>query len=200
MSKRTFNLSLIAKYFLVAVCVALPLMAGNLKTASTQSGRERKFAVHTFTRMPLRVKEVRNLQKEEDWFRDLEIEIQNISKNPIYFISMTIEFPDIKLPAEVTREGNTGMRTEVGFRLTYGAQRLSDVREVAAPGDAYLKPGETYVFKMPTSRVQGLASMLRTYDLAPEATDKIYILFDTISLGDGTGYAGGQRVLFKKKG
>src|SRR5437764_10501428 len=89
--------SLIPKFFLLALCLALALIAGNFKPGLTQSPKEeRKLNVHTFNRMPLKVKEVRNLQKEEDWFRDLEIEVKNISDKPIYFIYLIIKFPDIE--------------------------------------------------------------------------------------------------------
>src|SRR5437764_214090 len=193
--------SLIPKFFLLALCLALALITGNFKSGLTQLPKEeRKLNVHTFNRMPLKVKEVRNLQKEEDWFRDLEIEVQNISNRPIYFISLGIEFPDIPAaPPETRADGSTPSRSVTGFGLTYGADRLMDVRELAGPDDIPLKPGETYVFKIPKARVLGFESMNREKNLPPQAWNKIDIEFDVISLGDGTGYIGGQRMLYSKK-
>src|SRR5436309_3230250 len=114
MNHRKVAASLIPKFFLLALCLALALITGNFKPGLTQSPeesqsqKERKINLHTFNRMPLAIKEVRNLQKEEDWFRDLEIEVQNISKQPIYFIDLTIEFPDVEAPPPETRaDGST---------------------------------------------------------------------------------------------
>src|SRR5438045_8160746 len=189
MNHHKVSASFITKSSLFALCVASALIAGNFKPGLTQSPKEeRKLNVHTFTRMPLKVKEVRNLQKEEDWFRDLEIEVQNISKQPIYFISLGIEFPDIESPPPETRaDGSTPSRSVTGFGLTYGADRLMDVRELAGPDDIPLKPGETYVFTIPKARVLGFESMNRERNLPPKAWNKIDIEFDTISFGDGTG-------------
>ena len=201
MNHQKIAASLIPKLLLLTLCLALALITGNFEPGLTQSPKEeRKLNVHTFNRMPLKVKEVRNLQKEEDWFRDLEIEVQNISNRPIYFISLGIEFPDIPAaPPETRADGSTPSRSVTGFGLTYGADRLMDVRELAGPDDIPLKPGETYVFKIPKARVLGFESMNREKNLPPQAWNKIDIEFDIISLGDGTGYIGGQRMLYSKK-
>src|SRR5437764_5585071 len=193
--------SLIPKFFLLALCLALALITGNFKSGLTQLPKEeRKLNVHTFNRMPLKVKEVRNLQKEEDWFRDLEIEVQNISKQPIYFISLGIEFPDIESPPPETRaDGSTPSRSVTGFGLTYGEDRLMDVRELAGPDDIPLKPGEKYVFTIPKVRVLGFESMNRERNLSPKAWNKSDIEIDTISFGDATGLIGGQRKVYYEK-
>jgi hypothetical protein len=62
-----------------------------------------------------------------------------------------------------------------------------------------LRPGETYVFKIPRAYVLGFESMKRQMSLPPEAWNRIELSFDFISLGDGTGYIGGQRMLYSKK-
>lgn len=166
----------------------------------TQSGHERKFNVHTFTRMPLAVKEVRNLQKEGNFFRNLEIEVKNTSRFSIYFISLLIEFPDIPTPAPTPRPDNGFIpEATAGFSVTYGADRLRDIRQLVGPDDMPLKPGETYVFKIPEARVLGFESMNREMNLSPEVWNRIDLKFETISLGDGTGYEGGQRMLYSKK-
>lgn len=201
MKRRASHSRHIAEFFLFALCLAFALTAGDFRPALTQAPEKRKLKIHTFNRMPLKVKQVKNLQREDDgWFRDLEIEVQNISNKPIYFISLIIEFPDIPAPPPEPRaDGSTPSRSTTGFRMTYGVDRLMNVRELAAPGDPHLKPGETYVFKIPDSRVPGLEYLRREKNLPPEAADKIDIEFDIISLGDGTGYVGGQRMLYAKK-
>jgi len=191
------NTSLILKFFVFTACLASVTVIGSFKVGLTQSPAERKIDTRTFKKMPLAVKEVRNLQKQEDWFRDLEIEVQNISDKPIYFISLIIKFPDIPAaPPTMRADGTTPSKSTTGFGLTYGTRRLIDVKNLATPDDVPLKPGETYVFKIPDSRVKGLEHMKREMNLLPEATNKIDIEFDIISFGDGTGYVAGKKRMY----
>ncbi|HEV2708165.1 MAG TPA: hypothetical protein VGV59_19775 [Pyrinomonadaceae bacterium] len=201
MKRRTATASIILKSFLTLSVLTLVLMTGNFEVGLTQSEKkEREIKTRTFHGMPLKVKEIRNLQKEEDWFRDLEIEVENISDKPIYFISLIIEFPDIEAPPpQVGPNGITPSRSITGFGIRFGSRRLIDVKNLATPDDIFLKPGETYVFKIPESRVQGLESMKRARNLPPQALNKIDIEFNTISFGDGTGYIAGQRRVYPKK-
>lgn len=201
MKHRPANVSSTLKFFLYVSCLALLLVAGVFQAGFTQSPEGRELRARSFDRMPLKVKEVRNLQKgEEEWFRDLEIEVENISDKPIYFISLLIEFPDIEAPPPERRpDGSTPARSTTGFRLTYGARRLMDVRKLATPDDISLKPGETYVFKIPDSRVTGLEHMKRERNLPPQATNKMELEFDIISFGDGTGYIAGEKRAYVRK-
>jgi hypothetical protein len=200
MNRRTVGAPLILKSSLFAACLASLLLAGSLRPGLSQPPRERKLEVRTFTRMPVRVKQVRNLQKEEDWFRDLEIEVENISRTPIYFISLIIEFPNIEAaPPQPRPDGTTPTRSSTGFMLTFGADRLMNLRELAAPDDPHIKPGETHIFTIPQSRVLGLEYMRRERNLPPQATDRIDVEFNIISFGDGTGFMGGRRMLYSKK-
>ena len=200
MNPRKINVSLILKVVVFVVCLASFLPVGKFKVGLAQSTVERKVNTRAFKNMPLAIKEVRNLQKKEDWFRDLEIEVKNVSDKPIYFISLIIEFPDIPAPPPTTREdGTTPSRSTTGFGLTYGSKRLMDVSQNAIPDDVSLKPGETYVFKIPDSRVKGLEHMKKEKNLSSEATNTINLEFDIISFGDGTGYIAGQKRLYAKQ-
>lgn len=177
------------------------LTAGNFRPGATQTGRERKLNVRTFDRMPLKVKQIRNLQKEDDgWFRELEIEVENVSDKPIYYIDVVVEFPDIPAPPPQLRaDGSTPSRSTTGFWLSFGPPRLGDVKNLAMPDDVALKPGETYVFKIPEQWVKGFESMKRMNYFPPEAANKMELEFTTISFGDGTGYIIGQRRVYPKK-
>ena len=200
MRHRKENASPAVKLLLLASCMALALGAGGLGSGHTQSQEKRKINIHTFTRMPVEVKEIRNLQNEGNWLRDLEIEVKNISRQPIYFISLTLGFPDVPAPPPQPRpDGSIASRSETGFSVYYGDLRLMNVERLAGSDDIPLKPGETYVFKIPNARVIGYESMNRTMNLPPEAWNRVELSFDTISLGDGTGYLGGRRMLFSKK-
>lgn len=148
--------------------------------------QERKYEARTFKNTPLIVHEVRNLQKAEHWFRDLEIEVKNISKKPVYFIALGVRFPKIPPSPDMPPEN-----TEVGFTLLYGRPELGRLTNLAGPEDRPIKPGETYIFTIPEGYVEGLKFMEQTQSLPPEATSKIVLHFDTISFGDGTGFVGG---------
>ncbi|HEX8499854.1 MAG TPA: hypothetical protein VF659_04615 [Pyrinomonadaceae bacterium] len=200
MKHRKMNASPAVTLLLFVSCLALALGAGALRSGYTQSREERKIKVRTFNRMPLEVKEVRNLQKEGNWLRDLEIEVKNISRQPIYFITLTLDFPDVPAP-KPTPHPATGYIPEAvtGFSVYYGAPRLMNVTQLAGPDDIPLKPGETHVFRIPEAWVMGYESMNRTMNLPPETWNRVELSFDIISLGDGTGYEGGRRMLYSQK-
>ena len=144
----------------------------------------RKYQVKGFKDMPVEIRDVRNLQKAEHWFRDLEIEVKNISDKPIYFMALTIEFPDIPVPADAPEGSKTG------YPLRYGNVELGDLSKLAGPKDVPIKSGETYVFKIPSGFAVGLENMKKRMNLQPEATNKIDIQVEAISFGDGTGFEG----------
>lgn len=190
-----------AKVVLSAVCFAALLAIGNLPAGSAQAPEERKVNVHTYNRMPLMVKEIRNLNKKDDWFRDLEIEVKNISPRPIYFIALGLEFPNIpsSTPTQPLPDGNMYTQAKTGFSVRYGDSRLMDVRVLAGPDDVPIKPGESHVLRIPEGYMKGIEWMNNTGNLPPDAWQQIELSFDIISFGDGTGYWGNQRVVFSKK-
>lgn len=200
MKHRQANTSLAVRTLIFASCLALALGAGAFGSGHTQTRGERKVKVQTFTRMPLEVKEIRNLQNEGNWLRDLEVEVKNISRQPIYFISLTLDFPDVPMPTP-TPHPETGYTPEVmmGFSVYYGELRLKNVEQLAGSDDIPLKPGETYVFKIPEAWVRGYESMNRVWNLPPETWNRVELYFNIISLGDGTGYEGGRRMLYSTK-
>ena len=150
--------------------------------AEVATAQERNFKVKSFNGNPIIVHEVRNLQKAEHWFRDLEIEVKNISDQPVYFIHLVILFPDIPPPP-----GGPG-DAKVGWGLTYGRPELGSLWRLPNSEDVALKPGETYVFTIMEGYATGLEYMKQQMNLPVAATDNIVIQFDTISFGDGTGY------------
>jgi hypothetical protein len=200
LTSRRGLVAFVAFMFLLVAISGLVSGAGAFRGASTQSGDERRVNVHTFTRMPLTVKEVRNLQKEGNFLRDLEIEVKNVSRSPIYFISLLVEFPDVPAATPTPRPDNGFVpAATTGFTVTYGAERLMDVTQLAGSDDVPLKPGETYIFKIPEARVVGFEYMNREKNLPPQAWKRMEVSFNIISLGDGTGYEGGRRMLHSKK-
>ena len=197
----TLRGSYTAKVVLSAVCFAMLLTIGNLMAGSAQAPEERKVNVHTYNRMPVMVKEIRNLNKKDTWFRDLEIEVKNVSRQPIYFISLGLEFPNIPAltPPQPLPDGNMYTQATTGFSVDYGASRLSDLRVLAGPDDVPIKPGESHVFTIPEAKVIGIEWMNQNMNLPPDAWKQIELSFDLISFGDGTGFMGSRRELYSKK-
>lgn len=172
------------------VCVTLLTLGG-----PAQSSRaERKVKIREFKDAPVVITEVRNLQQEENWFRDLEIEVKNVSDKPVYYILLVIEFPDIPAPPPERRaDGSMPLRTFTGNFLDYGDTRLANLTELATEKDKPLNPGATYVFRVPEPQVKGLDYMLREKNLPPQAADRIELELNTISFGDGSGVIDGLR-------
>ncbi|HWS99224.1 MAG TPA: hypothetical protein VN256_03055 [Pyrinomonadaceae bacterium] len=163
------------------------VLLGFTVNSSEASGnaQDRKYKVKTFKGMPVTVEEVRNLQKEKDWFRDLEIVIKNISGKPIYYMSFSLIFPDVPPSADAPAGA------KVAFPFRFGNRRLRDLRNLAGPGDVSIKPGETYVFTVYKGFAEGFENMHRKKNLSREATKNFYFRFDNFSFGDGTGFVGG---------
>ena len=201
MKHQKVNVSPTVKALFFASCLAFILSVGAFRSGFTQSHEERKVNVHTYNRMPLAVKEIRNLNKKDTWFRDLEIEVKNVSRQPIYYIALGLEFPNIPAltPPQPRADGITPTKITTGFSVDYGDSRLSDVRVLAGPDDVPIKPGESHVFTIPAAKVKGIEWMNNTGNLSPDAWKQIELSFDIISFGDGTGFLGNQRVLYSKK-
>lgn len=201
MKHRKLNASLVGLPLLLAACMALVAGTGVSRPGFTQEHEERKLKVHNYNRMPVVVKEIRNLNKKEHWFRDLEIEVKNVSRQPIYFISLGLKFPNI--PAftapQPLPDGNMPTKVTTGFSVNYGASRLSDLRVLAGPDDVPIKPGETHVFKIPEAKVIGIEWMNQNMNLPPDAWKQVELTFNLISFGDGTGFMGSRRELYSKK-
>lgn len=189
---------------LTVASLLLALLAGSFWTASfstiAQSPSQRKINTKTFKDMPIVISQVRNLEKEQDWFRDLQIEVKNISDKPIYFIAIGIEFPDIERPPATSRaDGLIPAKTVIGFPLKFGRSELGDLSKLATPDDVALKPGESYVFTIPASRVTGFEKMKKRMNISVESTKNITVRLDTISFGDGTGFVAGKKRAYKEK-
>lgn len=155
-----------------------------LSTAQSTSGEERKFKSKDFRDMPLRVRKVKGLQSET-WPNDLEIEIENISSKPIYFINAVLEFPDDPAP-----NGSSGIK------FKFGKVENMDIARLAQPEDEHVDPGRTVVFTV--SQVYRKGLMVRQQK-TPHNFKKLDFWFEIVSFGDGTGYEGSQFLDLKKQ-
>ena len=172
---------------LLLVCASsIVLIKGALmlSTAQSVSGEERKFKSKEFVDMPLRVRQLKNVQSE-NWPNDLQIEIENVSDKPIYFVNAVLSFPDDPAPNGIS-----------GILLQYGKPENLDIAKIAKTEDEHLDPGKTTTLIISSVYKKGLIAKQKK---APQNLKKLEFWFDTISFGDGTGFQLDQFVDAKKK-
>jgi hypothetical protein len=160
---------------------------------------DRKLTLKQFEGMLVEIREVRNLNKGDDWFRDLEIEVENVSDKPIYFISLELLFPDIPAaPPPPRADGIVYASSHTGFALRFGDHRLVDISELPAPEDTPLLPGQTHVFRIPEERVAGLESMKQRMGFSDAAVKHLELSLSVVNFGDGTGFLAGRRLNYPR--
>jgi len=111
----------------------------NAAPQQTKRTFENKIPAH----VPLKVK----IKKEKEdkaldpnnnnWFRDIEIEVTNTSDKPIYFLSMDVIMPDVL--------NERGVR--MTFPLTYGRVEFYEHNTTPIPKDVPIEPKATQVFE-----------------------------------------------------
>jgi len=174
-------------WIVLLIFAALPfLIKVGWSSSSAQSpdstAQERKLKMKEGINVPLEVK-VRNLQSK-DWLKDVEIEVKNVGKKPIYFIRVYLIFPDDK------------RAEKVGFPLEFGNPKLALLDRYAQVEDPHIDPGDTYVFKVEELYQKGFEGGDKDF---PDADKKINLEFEIISFGDGTGLINGGSRDHRKK-
>src|SRR6185295_1194334 len=97
---------------------------------------------------------IRNLQGVEHWLRDLEIEVQNNSSKPIYYLEIDLSFPEVAINRD---DGKTGALV---IPLMFGRYELLDPGNYAAATEKSIPPGEKYLFKIPEANWKAIESYL----------------------------------------
>src|SRR5215218_2441055 len=170
---------------IVAVVLAITAAAvGNNFKASAQSqqkdnsevppGQEKQLYTNLRAHIPLKFK-VDNLNSKR-WAHELQIEVTNTSKKPIYFFHFFVTLPEIT--------GSTG--SLVAFWKYYGRAKLVDFATPLEPDDVPLQPGQKYTFNL-TEAEANAWDYMRDKEGKPEPT-KVVIEFQSINFGDSTGY------------
>ncbi|MGA9997720.1 MAG: putative metal-binding motif-containing protein [Pyrinomonadaceae bacterium] len=157
------SVSLLASYFIKSV-----------SSAVQSPQQERELADRIPKHLPIKVK-VKNLNSEK-WVDDVEVEVKNISDKPIYFLDFFLIMPEVK-----ASDGH-----EIGFPLRYGRIELVDYTTPIQPEDVPIKPGETYIFKIPEQKAQGW-KVLKSKESRAEPK-KFELIFVQLNFGDGTGF------------
>ncbi|MFN2452597.1 MAG: hypothetical protein ABR577_00065 [Pyrinomonadaceae bacterium] len=167
----------IALMFVLSGTIALAAVLGSLGLSKAQStSQERVLENRIPPHLPIKIK-VKNLQNE-NVLRDLEIEVTNKSNKPIYYLKISVMLPEMLSPNGFP----------LGYMLRYGRPELIDLLNEATPADVPLKPGESYVFKIPESNVRGWERFATERNLSKSEPKKIVILTHMLNFGDGTGF------------
>lgn len=183
MDIRTKTSAVLAKILVVLfvlLMAAIFLMKPPLTSSTTRVQGERVFENAIPENAPIRIKIKKEKEKsfrdakDESWVREFELEVKNTGDKPIYFIYINL-VTDVKI-------GNSPLI----FALVYGRAELGDIITKAQPDDPFIKPGETYVFKIHPGQVQGWEKSVRE-KTQPDALS-IKAKIQMLSYGDGTGY------------
>ena len=158
-----------------------------LSTGAQTAPGERKARINQPRQMraetTIAITAIRNLQGDR-WLRDLEIEVQNNSKKPIYYMELDIDLPDIASLVE-------GAMRRLTIPLMFGREELIDPGQSASPTDPSIKPGETYIFKLTENDWKGVESHLANRQIQPSVIKNVLLSIYELSYGDGTGFSAG---------
>jgi hypothetical protein len=164
----------------------------NQTVVQTPAAQQRKTRIIKPPRVPLSISAVKNLEKD-NWLEDIEIEIKNDSNKPIYYLSISLHFPDLPRSTEAD-----GISRDYGMLLSYGRGNLLQSGRFATASDLAIPPGRTYTFKINEAYRKGLLSYLSKNNLSISVIKNIDIRIGSISFGDGTGYVGGAPTSFQR--
>jgi len=148
-------------------------------TQATKRVFENKIPGH----VPLKIKIKKEKEEKaldlnnKNWFRDFEIEITNTSDKPIYFMSLSIDMPDLlQEPPGVVK----------AFPLSYGRADFFEQNTKPLPEDIPIKPNATHTFVIDANQLAGYEAW-RTRKNAKDPV-KLELFINHLSYGDGTGF------------
>lgn len=174
--------SVVMPLCLLASVLALSVVGVVSGTGQDDSKQEREIEDRIPAHLPVKFK-VKNPEKakdlkNDDWLRDIEIEVKNTGTKPVYFLRFSVAFVDVR--------GYTGK--QIGYPLSYGRFDMIVIDERAKPEDVPIMPGEVHVFKVSRSYVEGWNSF-KAKENKPQPK-KIGFIFHELNFGDGTGFLG----------
>jgi hypothetical protein len=169
---------------LVVIGVAVMFSIGIFDPGLAKNDEQREIENKIPKHLPLKVKLKKEKEekvkdfKNEDWVREFELEVANISEKPIYFLNMYVLLPEF-----VNQNGAVK-----GMPLRYGRMDFVKLDTRPLPDDIAIKPGETYTFKILDQDLRAW-SVRKAAGLAPNPR-KLQFIFASLSFGDGTGFSG----------
>jgi hypothetical protein len=119
-------------------------------------------------------------KENEDFPRDFEVEVKNVSSQPIYYLLIAGVLPDTKPHLQ-------GL--PLGFDLIYGAKSLAN-GERPQTKDIPIKTGQAIRLSIPREAAEGLRKVLANENVPEMASRKIELYFQYLYFGDGSGFNG----------
>lgn len=169
-------------------------MKTSISTAAQSSQSKRELDDRVPAHLPIKIKIKKEKEegfhdlKNEHWASAFELEVKNTGDSPIYALSLVWVLPEVKMP-----DGNT-----YGATFKYGRNEFITVPgETPKPEDVSIQPGETYVFKLSKSAVEGWESWATDNKLP--APKSVLVFFNFLCFGDGTGWEGPDGRSFNRK-
>ena len=181
------NLSISMKFFVLFAIglFTFALIKVTISTTAQSSQSKRQLDDRVPGHLPIKVKIKKEKEEglqdlnNERWVRDFELEVKNTGNQPIYALSLLWMLEEVKMP-----DGNP-----YGSTFRYGRSEFITVPgEKPRPEDIPIKPGETYIFKLSNSSVEGWENWAKNNHLSQPKS--IQIFFNFICFGDGTGWEG----------
>jgi hypothetical protein len=180
--------------FLAVALLAFAILKTTISTTAQSSQSKRQLDDRVPRHLPIKIKIKKEKEldfqdlKNEHWARDFQLEVKNTGERPIYALSLVWMLTDVKMP-----DGNP-----YGSTFKYGRSEFITVPgERPKPDDVPIKPGETYVFKLSNSTVEGWESWAKDNHL-PQPKN-VQIIFNFICFGDDTGWESPDGQPFKRQ-
>jgi hypothetical protein len=115
--------------------------------------------------------------KNDNWARDLELEVKNVGDKPIYHLWFVLDVPEAKIAD-----------SHQVFVIMYGRMELADLNNRPKADDVPIEPGETKVLTVEDVGVRGW-DQARAEGLVPRIHG-VRLKLQNLSFGDGTGFFG----------
>ncbi|HEV7893296.1 MAG TPA: hypothetical protein VGP08_21950 [Pyrinomonadaceae bacterium] len=180
-NRQTNRRGLIALAALVSLLAAIfGIMSGAAQTPAKEEREvEDKIPKHLPIKVKIKKEEKLKDSENDEWLRDVEVEVTNTGTKPIYFIEIRLT-----LPNALDDEKNTG------YNLYYGRRELIKFDEPVRPDDVPLKPGETVTLGVPDLENEMVSWKHFRAKGRLRNPKKMYFRFLVMNFGDGTGFVG----------
>ena len=143
--------------------------------------------------IPVGITEVRNLDAP-DWIKNVELEVENRSNQPIYYVRVMLSFPDVPKSTE-----QDGIPRGVSTTLRFGRKEFfAHPGELATPEDVPIKPGERAILKLAPDKQEGLKAYLNRHNVPESVIKRVWVRIEDVSFGDGSGYRSGSIPFFPR--
>lgn len=160
-----------------------------------ESTTRRLFENRVPEHLPIKVKIKREKERRfrdlenQNWVRDLELEVKNVGEKPIYYLFFYVVIPDAKI----------GDKPQ-GLSIVYGRTELSDLNNEPTAADVPINPGETKVLMIEDAGLKSWDDQI-TRRMLPARVRGAKLIIQDLIFGDGTGFksTGGVPVKRDKK-